>query len=547
MRHCCPISAGHLVGKSVTGGGSKSSDSVRKFFSGNFLKFLFLIILVPCSSGLSSGSPGRTVSVVLTPDSTTVLHNPLSGWVMYLGRNWDKDFWETTGYDNVHVPGQDVPVKVSDFASTAYLRTSWSSMEPERGKYFWQDPENNLYRLVRSVLERGMKVAFRVVVDGRDQGQNTPQYVFDSGAEYYLENAKFPDRKTPYPHDPVFRECYEQFIEAFALEFNDPSKTAFIDGYGLGKWGEGHNVVYEPGNAITDSTSIYKEDTMRWITGLYSRAFSKIPLVINYHRHIGHPVSEGRDVNPDSEKMLRIAIDNGYCLRSDAIGMNNQEWGYNDWERSYVEKWSHRLPIIMEGGWLVARSSWWKDPAGYKTPRDLRKGEFCISMEEKVNMMDFRAGDETLSWFHDAFDYIKRFVSEGGYRLYPDLVELPVKVKRYSDVLISHRWVNMGWGYCPNNLKQWNYKYKVAFALLDEDGKPVKIYVDENSDPSQWIKGSPVSYEFIFNTGDVPSGIYSWAVSIIDTQDNNLPGIELAVANAGTCDGWVKLSDVKIR
>ena len=43
-------------------------------------------------------------------------------------------------------------------------------------------------------------------------------------------------------------------MKAFAERFNDPKKTAFIDAYGLGKWGEGHNVCYEQNNAVSDKT-----------------------------------------------------------------------------------------------------------------------------------------------------------------------------------------------------------------------------------------------------------------------------------------------------
>ena len=39
------------------------------------------------------------------------------------------------------------------------------------------------------------------------------------------------------------------------------------------------------------------------------------------------------------------------------------------------------------------------------------------------------------------------------------------------------------------NIRQWNYKYKVAFALLDSKGEPVKVFVDEQTDLSQWLKG----------------------------------------------------------
>lgn len=495
-----------------------------------------------------SARQGVCRTVDFCPDTVSVLDNPLNGWVLYLGRDWDADFWDRQGYDNVKVPGMDAPVKVSDYAGTAYLRTSWTAMEPEEGKYFWTDPDSRLYRLVKSVMDRGLRMAFRIVVDGRDQGLNTPQFVFDAGAEYYLENEKFPDRKTPYPQDPVFRKYYEKFIEAFAEEFNDPDKVAFIDGYGLGKWGEGHNVVYEPGNAVTEKTAGYKSETMEWITGLYARCFTEVPLVINYHRHIGHPVSEGRQAEPDSGELLQIAIDNGYCLRSDAFGMNNQDWGYNDWEREFVKKWTYRLPVIMEGGWIVGQHSWWNDPAGYRTPRDVRIGEFTASEEAKVNMMDFRSGKETLSWFHDAFDYVKKFVAEGGYRLYPESVNIPVAVRKDRQVRIRHRWSNIGWGYCPDNIPQWNYRYKVAFALLDNDGKPVSVYVDSGSDPSEWIKGTPVSYDFVFSLGDVEPGNYTWATAVVDTSRGNRPGIELAVDRSFvTPDGWVRISPVRIR
>ena len=513
-------------------------------------KFLLFSLISTLALSVSCNSPEkRHVSMTFSPDTVRVLDNPLNGWVMYLARNWDGDFWETQGYDRMPADSGKLTVKVSDYASVAYLRTSWSSMEPQEGRYFWKDPDSRLSRLLQSVRDRGMKLAFRIVVDGRDQGANTPDFVFDAGAKYYLQNEKRPDQKTPFPQDPVFRKYYAKFIEAFAREFNDPDITAFIDGYGLGKWGEGHNVAYEPGNIVSDSTSFYKENTMEWITGLYARTFTKVPLVINYHRHIGAPVSEGRHVDPDSEHLLQIAIDNGYCLRADSFGMNNQDWGYNDWERSYVRKWAYRLPVIMEGGWIVGQHSWWNDPAGYKTPKDVRAGEFVTSEEEKVNMMDFRAGKETASWFFDAFDYVKRFVAEGGYRLYPTGITVPVEFRNGKPAVISHEWANLGWGYCPNNLRQWNYKYKVAFAFIDADGNIAAEFVDTGAEPSTWIKGREYAYELKFVPEDIPAGTYTLAVAIADTSKEGCPaGIELAVSPEYlTAGGWVKVADVSVR
>ena len=516
--------------------------------------------------GGSSTIPEGNVQVKFTPDRTSFLKNPMTGWVMYVSGTADPSYLDTEYY----VPSLEKNVRVADYSTCIYVRTNWRNFNPEEGVYFWDDPNSSLYKIYTRAQELGLPMAFRVVVDGRDQGANTPQWVFDKGAEYWLENNRYPDRKVPNVLDPVWRECYEKFIEDFAKEFNDPSKIAFIDAYGLGKWGEGHNVCYEGlepiswnsdgsvkeyAGKVSDNTVEYKENTMEWITSLYSRCFTKVPLVINYHRQIGHPRSSGKNAQPDSEHLLQIAIDNGYCLRADSFGMHNQDWGYNDWERNYVKQWNNRLPIILEGGYV------WSNPGhqssiaaeGYKTAGDVREGEFLEGQLACVNMMDFRVGDETRTWFEEAFTYIERFNEEGGYRLYPDRVSVPQTVKMGSDVTVTSRWLNLGWGFCPTNLQQWNQKYKVAYALLDmQTEKPVYQFVDESTDLSTWLKSSPASYTFDISMKGVAIGGYIWAVGLVDTtlQDEeglNPVGLQVAVKKESlTEDGWVKLVNVTV-
>lgn len=500
------------------------------------------------NGGNGGGNPPidypETTTVNPKYNSTALLRNPLNGWVMYTARDaalnyWDKETW---------VPELNKNVRIIDYASACYLRTSWALLNPADGQYAWEDPNSHTGKLIRGALDRGLPIALRVVVDGRDQGMNTPRFVFDAGAEYYLENANQPNWRTPYPQDPVFRKYYEKFIEALAKEFNDPKKCAFIDAYGLGKWGEGHNVVYEPGNKVTERTEALKEETMQWITKLYARYFTKIPLVINYHRHIGHPVSDGASASPNSERLLGIAIENGYCLRSDAFGMNNASWGYSSWEKNFAAKWAYKLPILMEGGYIVSQHSYWNDDAGYRQghPEDVRKGEFDSSREACVNMMDFRYGNETYNWFETSYALVQQFIAEGGYRLYPEQVALPTSVNSGSKVKISHRWRNMGWGYFPNNIPQWNYKYKVAFALLDGNGSAKAVYVDKESEPSKWWQNIPVSYDFVTDV-KLPAGTYKWAVALVDTQDGNAPAIKLAVNGTLTDEGWLELMNVEVK
>lgn len=490
-----------------------------------------------------NGTKSNVTLIKPNYDAHSILRNPLDGWVMYAPRTAGESYWDTT----FMVPALKKRVKAIDYASACYVRTSWRSLNPEDGVYAWNDSTSKIWKLIKGAEKRGLPIAFRVVVDGRDQGQNTPQFVFDAGARYYVENKAYPQRQTPFPQDLVFKKYYEKFIIAFAKQFNDPHKTSFIDAYGLGKWGEAHNVIYEdPKTATAESTEKFKEQVLDWVTDLYSRNFTRVPLLINYHRLIGHPESWAT-ANANSERLLQKAINKGYSLRHDAFGMTGY---YQKWEEDFAKKWAFKRPIIMEGGWIVSGTHrYWIDPSGaYREghDEDVRKGEYEASAGAHVNMMDFRAGGEVSSWFEKSFDLVENFISNGGYRLYPDQIALPNTLKNGTAFVIKHRWKNMGWGYCPNNIPQWNYKYKVAFALLDSKGNVRQIYVDQKSEPSNWLKDKPVSYDFKQGLRLAP-GNYQWAVAIVDTTEDNRPGIKLAIKGEATKSGWVKLSDVQVR
>src|SRR5690606_14517276 len=117
---------------------------------------------------------------------------------------------------------------------------------------------------------------------------------------------------SPYPDDPVFQEKYETFVRALGERFNDPVAVDFVDGYGLGKWGEGHSMRY------LDEAN--REAVFHWSVDLYSEAFTKVPLAINYHRMIGGTKDWG-EPDPGSAALLEYAINKGYMLRHDAFGM----------------------------------------------------------------------------------------------------------------------------------------------------------------------------------------------------------------------------------
>ena len=109
----------------------------------------------------------------------------------------------------------------------------------------------------------------------------------------------------------------------------------------------------------------------------------------------------------------------------------------------------------MEGGWVKKTHGNSIKGDGYNDFADVRHGEFDEGKGSYVNMMDLRYSSdiingETYSWFNDAYGLVQEFIAEGGYRLYPDKISVPYEVANGSTLRITHRWSNLGWGYCSD-------------------------------------------------------------------------------------------------
>jgi hypothetical protein len=512
------------------------------------------IIFVSCSDDDSIVSEdlwnisGNQI-VSIKPERTKNLRNPMTGWVLYagLGDGMTYDFWNK--YDNFN--SSVGKVKVSDYATTLYVRGAWSDFNPEKGVYVWQKNCNTeaakKFRMLEDgAKERGLKLAFTFVVDSRDKHYNfTPDFVRDAGAKGFISTTGSVQVWSPYPDDPIFQQYYAAFLKDFAAEYDDPDKTMFVSGFGLGKWGETHSLIYSTG----DETP--KQAVFDWITNLMSGLFKSVPIVINYHRCLLSLNSFSNASTSEAEEMLRKAVDRGFSLRHDAFGMKSY---YTTWERNFAASMRYVRPIIMEGGWVESSHGSSINGDGYANYAEVRQGEFDEGKGACVNMMDLRYNSnfdagETHSWFNSAYKLVEQFIAEGGYRLWPDKISVPTIASSNGEVSITHRWSNLGWGYCPTNIPQWNQKYKVAFALLDNSTlKPQYVFVDETPELSDWILNKPKTYNVKFGLNGVKAGDYTWAVGLVDSTKNNAIGIKIAAKDDQlTSEGWLKLAGISVK
>ena len=506
------------------------------------------------ATGYSWNVAGNKI-VNIKPERSKFLRNPLQGWNIYtgIGSGMMDNFWDI--YDNFD--SSEGKVKVSDYGTTLYIRGAWSDFNPEEGVYIWQDgvntePAKRFRMLVNGAKERNLKLAFTFVVDSRDKHYNfTPDYVREAGCKGYVTTTGSVQVWSPYPDDPIFQEKYAKFLQDFAAKYNDPDLTNYVSGVGLGKWGETHTLKYWAVDNKEKTEKETKYEVFEWITDLMAKTFTKVPIFINYHRCLLSSSSfDGANLD-DTADLIDRAVKKGFSLRHDAFGMKQY---YKDWERRIATTYRYQCPFIMEGGWVKSSHGSSIKGDGYADYAEVRKGEFDEGKGANVNMMDFRFSSspqtgETHSWFNSAFKLVKEFIADGGYRLYPDKISLPENASSNGKVVLTHRWSNLGWGYCPTNLPQWNQKYKVAFALLDKTTeKSVKVFVDPNPEISDWVQGTPHTYKTELTLSDVTPGQYEWAVGIVDTTKDNAIGIIISARDEyQTEDGWVKLSDVTIK
>lgn len=490
--------------------------------------------------------------ISVSPDRTRILlENPLSGWVTYsgIGDGLADNYWDLyDDFDCADAPDGSGKVSVWDYSNVLYIKADWAAMNPEDGVYIWEeqyqdysDYARRLKILMDGAKERGLKIAFTINTNSEDDHTNsTPDFVREEDpSSCYPTTTGSTTVYSGFPDNPTFQKYYEKFVKAFALRFNDPDEVEYISGLGLGKWGECHSFRYSTGDESP------KKEVYDWATSLYANNFTRVPVVTNYHKVVGNITSNSS--TEDSEEMLQSAIDKGFSMRHDAFGMKSY---YGSWERSFIAARKYEVPVIGEGGWVQSSHNYSGD---YGSERELREGEYDEMAGAFVNMMDFRysssiSTSETYSWFNTAFDLVEQFLQEGVYRLYPNTLWLPESAVAGESVTVRSRWSNLGNAYFPADLKQWQGKYKMAYALLDnESGEAMYTFVDSAAQLQKVVKNSMQTFDTELDLSGVSAGDYTWGIAIVNTEKSNAPAVELSCRESDLTDsGWLKLMEVTI-
>lgn len=515
---------------------------------------IVLAVTLQCLSLTACKKPGNgditMKEVAMTEDTKSLLRNPAMGWNLY-----------DDAYD--HVADADTYWSTMDryareYASCLYIRWRWSELESEEGIYAWDDPNSNFSKLIAGARERGLHIAFRIIYDSGDNvKQSTPEYVRKAGAQGYTYEDKFITDKltdysrgslwSPFPDDPVFKEKYEKFIAAFADRFDDPTFVDYIDALALGMWGECWFVPLSDktiGGTLNTTMSPKHKEVFTWFTDVYSRHFKNVLLCFNVL------------TETDMEFQINEAVrKKGYVMRRDGLGSAGFHGEINKINTMFPEVcffsesyyWMINQPYNPTNDYYKSDPMFGTNGNGqYKSWRDVLIQTYNHAIDSRANTLDMREAGEAENWDTNAKDYIQNFIIRGGYRFFPVKLQIPETIKNGSILKINHQWVNRGVGMLPNHKPQWNYKYKPAFAIIDKDGKTVKVFVDTEAEPSTWLFGKKASINTLETTLDgVKAGKYRLATAIVNTQNDNRPEIKLAIKEEQV-NGWYIISNINI-
>jgi hypothetical protein len=211
--------------------------------------FMACFVLAACVVVVSAGD------VVVRPDAAPgPLANPLKGWCPY----------------------SDVgPIRQP--YSMVFLYRSWKSLEPEEGRYAFEDWERKEWS---AAAAKGKHVAFRVYSDYPSRPSGLPDWL-----KHEVKRTPYQDHGggvSPDYDNPRMVTAMERLIAAMGRRYDGDPRVAFIELGLLGFWGEWHTWPRDELFA--------KPETERRVIEAYHRAFPNKVLMARYAR--GHAGSQ---------------------------------------------------------------------------------------------------------------------------------------------------------------------------------------------------------------------------------------------------------------
>jgi hypothetical protein len=383
--------------------------------------------------------------------------------------------------------------------SIAYFRIYWRYIEPERGKYAWDQFDNAL----KTAHARGQTLMIRIAPYG---SSGTPK---DDVPDWYRqmmgdETGKLPVQKwRTDPEDPRYAKAFGDMIRAFGKRYDGHPDLESVDLSIVGAWGEG-----EGSERLT-------QGTREALVDAYLESFEQTPLVM---------LLTDRKTNMYglSRKPVGWRVD---CLGD--MGGFNPNWNHmlDYYPQGIInfgmeDAWK-RAPVSLEVCWVMQT---WKDK-GWDV-------DYIIDQSLKWHISSFNAKSSPvpIEWTPN----VNRWLNRMGYRFVLRKFTYPDAVKPQGKLEFTSWWENKGVAPCYRN-------YPLAVRL--KGASRTEVFVT-GADIRKWLPGDALYDGSAYVPADMPAGEYEIAVALLDPQTRQ-PKVKLAIAGRDA-DGWYPLGMVKV-
>jgi hypothetical protein len=393
--------------------------------------------------------------------------------------------------------------------SIAYFRFYWSRLEPQEGKYNFDEIEE----LLDKARQNGQDLALRFMpMSTTNARQGTPMWYRDKAKVYDFERGGgrgwAPDHNSSY-----FLAKQEELITAFGQRYNGHPHVIRMEIGSVGFWGEWHLSHTKP------EVPMITEENACKVIDMYLEHWDRTPLAML----IGYVPG------------LRYAVSKGTGWRADSLG------DYGHWS----DTWCHMFnayPQKLEQGRAI--DAWKNGPIAFEPPGSMRDLDRYVPT--KVGGYD-NMWDQALAWHGSAYNAksgeipahqtpsIERFLKRCGYRFVLKRVTLP------QDLPGGQR-------ECPLSLTIMNTGvapvYRDCILAVKLDGNGRSVILKSKSEVSQWLPGAHTVDENLALPGPLSTGTYLASIAILEPTDLR-PVVKFAHGNR-QADGWLPLARIEV-
>ncbi len=362
------------------------------------------------------------MAVFYHDDNGKVLLNPGMGWVIHsdICKN-HKDPNEPDTYDMLqHVA----------------LLSRWAALEPEEGKFFWDD----LDAAIEKWTSLGMGLQLRISTDAMiydNSADGAPAWLYDHYDIPYQEREDY-GLTMRYPNylNPIYQQKLRAFLHALAAHMAPVSNLETVDLRGYGEWGEWHS-------GYIHETEALHALAMRQIIDIWQEAFPTTTLILSCSYEWRHDLTPPLHSPRSQEEYLywsgfdHALSHENIAFRRDGIGGAVKIWDAQLMQDYYHQR--RRQPMICEyfNGYRPKLSK--EGVRGYHVEDSVEEAlllhpNYMMLMWDSVEFCDKRP--DLVAWG------LKRM----GYRLLPSRLQLPNEANAGDCITLAHTWKNLSCG-----------------------------------------------------------------------------------------------------